>query len=172
MFVRKKKCPKLRGKACEIKYFGNVLMALWTRYMNPSINLHNKISLMLKLNCRLESLITEHKNELSFPDAAAKEFQDTAFAMCALQQVCANHFAEDGHNLFATTSKNHMLLHIAMMSKNINPRLCWCFTGEDMMHKCQVLLQACVKGTQNPQATVKAAVHYRLGLHMLLDAMD
>ena len=169
MFVRKKKCPKLRGKACEIKYFGDVLLALWKKYMNGAIKVHQQVLLMLRLNCKLESLISEHKHEVTFPGPAAKEFQEAAFHMCSLQQVVANHFEEDGHSLFATTSKNHMLLHIAMLSKDINPRICWCFTGEDMMHKCQVLLQACVRGNRNPQATVKAATHYRLGLHFLLD---
>lgn len=172
MFMRKKKCPKLRGKACEIKYFGTVLLALWTRFMNPSISLHKKVLLMLKLNCRMEALINEHKATVSFPEEAAKEFQDAAFAMCALQQVCSKHFEEEGHTLFATTSKNHMLQHIAVLSKHINPRLCWCFTGEDMMHKCQTLLQTCIKGVKNPQATVKAASHYRVGLHSLFQKMD
>lgn len=172
MFVRKKQGPKLRGKACEIKSFGPVLLALWQRYMNHSIKVHQQISMMLKLNCRMESLISEHKSSVSFPALAAQEFQDSAFAMCALQQVISNHFEDEGHTMFATTSKNHMLLHIAMMSKDINPRLTWCFTGEDMMHKCQRLLQACVNGLKNPQATVKAATHYRLGMHLLCQKLS
>ena len=172
MFVRKKKSPKLRGKASEIKYFGIVLQALWSKFMNKSISLHEKILLMLNLNCKLEALINEHKTEVKFPGPAAKEFQDAAFAMSALQQVCANHFKADDIDLFTTTSKNHMLCHIAMMSQHINPRICWCFTGEDMMHKTQVLLKACVRGLKSPQATVKAVDHYRLGLHSLLNKMD
>ena len=169
MFVRKKKGPKLRGKACEVKSFGSVLLALWQKYMKSSIQIHQQIAMMLKLNCRMESLINEHKDEVTFPDASADDFRDSAFAMCALQQTIANHFAEDGNNLFSTTSKNHMLLHIAMMARHINPRLTWCFTGEDMMHKCQVLIKACVHGVQGPQACVKAGEHYRLGLHLLLN---
>jgi len=174
MFTRKNKTPKLKGKAAEIKYFGQVLLALWTRFMKSTIAIHKQIQLMLKMNVRMEALIIEHKHSVKFPAAAAMEFKECAFAMSMLQQSCAEHFSdnEDCPPLFATTSKNHMVQHIAILAEFINPRLLWCFTGEDMMRKTQKLIGSCCKGLKAPDASVKAVRHYRLGLHILLSEMD
>jgi hypothetical protein len=41
---------------------------------------------------------------------------------------------EEEAHLFQVTSKTHMALHCALLSKHINPRVVWCFSGEDMMY--------------------------------------
>ena len=170
LFVRKNSnFPKLRGKAAEIKDFGPALMALWRQHMRP-VKIHQMIHLMLKLNVQLESILTEHKNEIVLPTEAANCFRDAAFSICQLQSQIAQHFieqsAECGSKLFDVTSKTHFVLHCALLARFINPRVVWCFTGEDFMHKSQVVAQSCVKGHNGAQATSKMCHHFRLGMHL------
>lgn len=168
MFVRKKGYPKLRGKAAEIRHFGPVLLALWAACADPASELHQRIQLMLKLNVRLESILTEHPDEFALPGTAASEFQEAAFAMAQLQTATATHFMEQGQQLYDITSKTHMVLHCAILSKYISPRVSWCFSGEDNMRVTQTLAQSCVRGLTGSAAQVKMARHYRLGLHLSL----
>ena len=133
MFVRKKGYPKLRGKAAEIRHFGPALLALWTACADPASDLHQRIKLMLKLNVRLESILTEHPDEFALPGPAANEFEGVAFAMAQLQTAIAEHFLGQGQQLYDITSKTHMVLHCALLSKHISPRVSWCFSGEDNM---------------------------------------
>ena len=78
---------------------------------------------MLKLNVRLESILTEHPDEFALPGTAASEFQEAAFAMAQLQTAIATHFMEQGQQLYDITSKTHMVLHCAILSKHISPRV-------------------------------------------------
>ena len=60
VFVRRTGYPKPRGEVAEIRHFGPVLLALWAACADPTSELHQRIRLMLKLNVRLESILTEH----------------------------------------------------------------------------------------------------------------
>ena len=82
---------------------------------------------MLKANCRLESLLSEHKDEYAFPAGAAMEFEEVCTTMLLLQTQVAEHFIEEGVAYFDITSKSHMLQEIALMAKYINPRMVWAF---------------------------------------------
>ena len=167
MFTRKKSFPKLRGTAAEIRYFGPALRAAWQEWMNPNLNLHLQIKLMLDKNVRMEEILTECKGLYRLPAAKAREFQTTAFQMGQLQNAIAIHFADEYfHPLFDVTSKVHMVMHSAMWSKHVSPRLVWCFMGEDQMARDQRLAQSCVKGNTGASAVVKMLSHYKLGLHL------
>ena len=171
MFCRKKGFPKLRGKAAEIKYFGKPLLAVWSKWMNPALVVHRRIHLMLKCNVMMEDIMSEHKNDFALPPESATKFKQTAFTMAQLQTQVAEHFLsnclhEQGQPLFDITSKTHMVLHCALLSGSINPRKTWCFTGEDMMQKGQILFASCAKGDTGPDAVCKGMSHYRLALHL------
>ena len=168
MFVRNKgRYPKLRGKASEVRHLGPALQALWQHHMNPNLVVHNQINLMLKANCRVEELLSEHKDEYAFPAGAAVEFEEVCTTMLLLQTQVAEHFIEEGVAYFDITSKSHMLQEIALMARHINPRMVWAFCGEDMMNKMQQVAQSCTRGNTQGQTSIKMARHYRLGLHFL-----
>lgn len=168
MFMRTKgRFPKLRGKAAEVKHLGPAITALWESKMNVHVATHRKIRLMLRANCRMEELLSEHKEDWALPAGAAVEFENTCATMLLLQTQLAEHFLQEGEALFDITSKTHMLQEIALMSKCLNPRLVWAFCGEDMMQKMQQIAQSCTRGNSQGQTTIKTARHYRLGLHFL-----
>ncbi|CAE8616927.1 unnamed protein product, partial [Polarella glacialis] len=149
-----------------------VLTGLWGAHMNGALELHRKVHLMLKLNVRMETLLTEYRDESALPPAAAREFTDACQNMMLLYTQLAEHFVQEGEKLFDITSKSHMVMHSAILSKYLSPRRVWCFAGEDMMGKTQILAKSCVRGISGAAATVKFAKHYRLGLHLLFDGHD
>jgi hypothetical protein len=167
MFTRKNKTHKLRGKAAEIKYFAQVIFWLWERHMNPSLTLHKQILLLLKKNSQMEEMLATYKDSFALPDAEAMLFKQYAFDLAQLNNQISEHFMEEEEPyLFQVTSKTHMVLHCALLAKYINPRVVWCFSGEDMMKNVQLLAVSCVKGVQGPKAVNKMVSHYRLGLHL------
>ena len=175
MFLRKKGVVKLRGKAGELRGIGPAILDLWTAHMNDSLNIHTKIKLLLKLNCRVEGLLAFHSDSVCLPAADAQKCIEYAFTMTELQLEIHEYFkAEDAckQQLFNVTGKNHMILHSVLLSPQIHPWMVWCFMGEDFMRKIQKIGEACVKGLQATAVSTKMVAHYRLGLHMQLSSIS
>ena len=100
-------------------------------------------------------------------DAAA--FQEAVFAYGHLGHLLWCHFQETDlkkQGLFTCTSKTHAICHSALLSKYLNPRLVWCFIGEDMMSTVQQLTQACTKGNTPLSGPMKSLEHWRLAMHL------
>ncbi|CAE7344671.1 unnamed protein product [Symbiodinium sp. CCMP2592] len=155
MFVRKTGGPKLRGKAGELRYFGEVLLALWTTYCSNELELHKKITLLLKSNVFMERKLTETKGQTSMEDEDADELNQACSDMLVLQSDLARHFAEHGKLYFTLTSKAHQLQHV------------WAFVGEDLQQKVQRLASMSLKGNVGPYAVNKMLRRYRLALSMI-----
>ena len=172
MFTRKKDGPKLRGKASEVKYVIPAIVALWQKHMSRGVYVHRQILLMLKLNAKLESMLNQHVGSNKLPEPDATVFEQTAFAMARLQSEVARHYSGEAVKLFSITSKTHFVCHDAMLARHMNPKLVWCFGGEDYMHKSQKLAQSCTRGVSQTACTVKLASHYRVGLDLELQEME
>lgn len=172
MFERKHKYPKLRGKGSELRHFGGALSALWDKYKNEHLEVHRKISLMLRLNTQLETPLSDYKDHFSLPAAVADEFEYSCRSMLLLQNSVAEHFLSEGEQYFDVTSKSHFVEHLAMLARHINPRVIWAFKGEDQMARMQTLCQSCTKGNTQSAVTIKMARHYRIGLHLLFKRKD
>ena len=134
------------------------LLTLWGRYMSDMVPVHKKIHVLLKLNCRLEELLDLHKYSYRFPPEDAANFRDSMNGFLLLQSQLSQHFADHDPQLFRLTEKSHFLQHLAMEAKFVNPRLIWCFSGEDFQRKVQTLTPG--------QASAKMAARYRIALHM------
>ena len=115
--------------------------------MNPAITLHKQILVMLKKNHQMEELLNTYKESFALPDAEAMLFKQHAFDLAQLNNQISEHFMkEEEVFLFQVTSKTHMVLHSALLSKHINPRVVWCFSGEDMMKHIQNWLYLVSRG--------------------------
>ena len=66
--------------------------------------------------------------------------------------------------LFNFTIKSHYLAHIALSSRYINPRLAWCYAGEDFMQKVKTIVASTQRGTQCHLVSKKAMQKYCQGL--------
>ncbi|CAE7776529.1 unnamed protein product, partial [Symbiodinium necroappetens] len=170
MFTRRSGGPKLRGKAAEIRYFGEVLLALWTTYCNDELLVHKQVTLLLKRNVFMERMITEHQSDLFLDDGPAALFQQACADMLVLHGELALHFSAEGMQYFALTSKAHMLQHACDLSRCLSPRTVWCFIGEDLQQKLQRVASMSLKGNVGPNAINKMFRRYRLGLNLIFEA--
>ena len=74
MFLRQNGTPKLRGKAGEIRHLAPALLHVWMKYMSPNLEVHIQIKLLLKFSVEMEQLITDCREDISFPPAEATRF--------------------------------------------------------------------------------------------------
>ena len=160
--------PKLRGRAAEVKSLGPALLHVWSESMNPASTQHRQIRLLLKTSCRLEDMLDEHRELVCYPEPIAREFEGHTWSYCRLLNALSADFASSGQRLFDLTIKAHMLIHCARQSRNLNPRMTWCYSGEDFMHKIRTLAGSCLVGTKPWKYGTKFVKQYLVGLAMRL----
>eukprot|EP00969_Alexandrium_andersonii_P362752 15460385-Alexandrium_andersonii.AAC.1 len=95
----------------------------------------------------MEQLLDEHRDEFVLPPAKAREFVQAAFALDALVTGLGNFYHTRGIHLFNFTIKFHYMLHISLETAVINPRMGWCYSGEEMMFRAKKIVQASYRGT-------------------------
>lgn len=100
MFLRQSGCPKLRGKAAELRYFGKPLLAAWEKWMNCRISVHVDIQLLLKMNVFMENLLSEFRDEICFPPDQAVAFEEACSTMLTLHGKLAVHFADEEYLVY------------------------------------------------------------------------
>ena len=166
MFVKKKGLPCLRGRAAEVKHFGKALESTWRKHMNPNLEIHQKVALMLKMNNQVETLLDKHKGKFRVPQPDALSLETNAFAAMQLQQELRQFFADADQPLFNVTSKSHFLLHSVMSAVFMHPHLSWCYRGEDFMRLWQRLGKNSVRGRSAPLAMHAMCQHFSIGTHM------
>ena len=139
--------PKLKGKAAEMRSLGPALHHVWCNKMDGSIAIHRQVELALRCCADIDTILDDNRDVVKLPPGAATKFQDNVFNFLSLLNAVATHFTIKQVRLFNLTIKCHYLAHIGFHAENINPRLCWCYAGEDLMNKVKVLTQSCLKGT-------------------------
>ena len=169
MFVRKSGPPKLRGKAAEIHHLHKVMLNLWSKYCNKHISVHRQVLTLLKLNSKVEDLLEEHKHEMALPADAAKELLDACCCMCHVQQLLFDHFQDEDVRLFNITLKTHDIIHLALHSHQVSPRLVWNFSGESNMGILKLLGSNCVKGLAPQDCCAKMMQHWSYGMHFQME---
>ena len=68
----------------------------------------------------------QFQGALAFPEAEGNLLIKYSFALCQLRLECGHHFKDEELQLFPSLPKTCKLCKI------INPRLTWCFRGEDL----------------------------------------
>ena len=98
-------------------------------------------------------------------------FQKLCFAGAQLHMDLAQHFKDEEKPLFQDIPKIHPVLHSALASGYINPRLTWCFRQEDNMNVHRTLAKSRCKGLQGPLVTAKMVAKLRIALRLQLSKM-
>lgn len=111
MFLRKNGTPKLRGKAGEIRHVAPALEHLWSTHMDPNLEVHKQIHMLLKYSVRMEQLITLNKEEVAFPQAEAKKFTDACENMLSLHASLQIILLENKSNFYANIKMPHATTH-------------------------------------------------------------
>ena len=122
----------------------------------------------LKMSVRLDEILAEHKQAITLPDNAAREFESSVFNYLMIYDKLATAYATmvPQKKLFTKTFKCHYLGHVGLEVWEINPRLLWCYRGEDYMKISKRILKSCVRGAVGPAACAKALRKYLYGKHV------
>ena len=160
--------PKLKGRASEVRSLGPALTRFWESQMDRGSAVHKQVHLALRASCALEDVLTLHKDDIRLPPTAAAEIKRAIHAFLTRLTALGAHFHNTGTKLFNITIKAHYLAHVAEISEWWNPRLGWCYAGEDYMNKVKKLAANCLRGTPAPLVSRKFLHKYALGMHIRL----
>lgn len=160
------KFPNLKGKGAELRHLAGPLHETFCKFMDSSKKEDRCMKLMLWLATRMEEIMDDHADDYKLPPEIATEFKDCTHAFFQLNTTLRRIFDERGVLLFNMVPKFHYLLHIGLIAQYMNPRLGWCYAGEDFMHRVKGIAQASQSGTPPAQVVNKIMVKYCKGLAM------
>lgn len=162
------KFPALKGKAAETRHLAPVLASVFQSLMNVSDKQHRQVKLGLCAMARIEAILDDHADDYRLPASAAGEVEQCLCTLIQAQTALANHYHPKGQALFHFTVKSHYALHLGSLAHFVNPRMGWCYGGEDMMSRVQGLAQASLRGTRPymVSATMMRKYAFALGLGM------
>ena len=132
--------------------------------MQPTEIVHRQIRLGLRLCCKMEEILTLHRDRYRLPDDAAAELLETTVNFAQCFTMLATRYNGQCMPRFNVTIKLHYLVHAAQRSSQLHPRRCWCYSGEDFQNKVKRIAGSCVRGTTGWLLGIKFVPKYRYGL--------
>ena len=75
---------------------------------------------------------------------------------------------EKGRMSFHVVAKHHSFLHLLWNSKHLNPKLQWCFQGEDYVGEVSRLAHSVSMGVSSTKLSSKVVGKYRILAHLFL----
>jgi hypothetical protein len=162
MFHKLNDFPLLRGRAAEVRSFGKPLLHVFTLFMDTGNVQHRWILNALRACVRMEDIVNDRRYKQSFklPGALAAELDACCVTfgrhVAGLRRWCRT----QDLRLFKVTSKMHFLREITMLAKYLHPRLGACWSGEDMMHHMQRLIQSTLSASDTMLVQRKAMLKY------------
>ena len=163
------KFPVLKGKAAEVRCVVPAIASVFESVMTATDLQHQQILTGLKMAIQMESILDDHADAFRLPRPVAAEYGKCMNTLVRVQTALGNHFHPQGRSLFHFTIKSHYAMHLADMAAFMNPRLAWCYSGEDLMNKIQTLAQAVMRGTSPSMvsAGLMRKYAYALGLYLV-----
>ena len=159
--------PLLKGRAQQIKTLGLALLHAFEELMDRDNQVHRWIRLGLRHSIAMDDILDGSQGSFKFSQADAAAFVDHTYNFLALLTALRTHYGPQP--LFHITIKAHYLIHIAIMSKYINPRLGWCYTGEDFVGRLRKVIAICLRGTPPRYAVSKTIIRYCHGMSYTLN---
>ena len=143
--------PCLKGRAAECRHLGKALLRVWVAHMDNRHARHVQIRMALELSVEAEEILDAHPRDVRLPRVVGARMKECLLNYLILFNALGKYYTSaegQGIQLFDVTVKAHYLAHIALMCVYINPRLGWCYAGEDMMQHAKRLFSACTRGTK------------------------
>ena len=170
--------PKLKGRAAEVRAIGPALLHAWGKRagttdaaaaLGLTIGGLEYKQINAALNCcnEMERVLDDCKGHIKLDTDDYDNFSKFGFNFLVFFNALGHKFSEVyGKKLFNVTVKCHYLAHALLQAKWINPRLGWCYGGEDFMFHTRRLMASCCRGNKPAKAVSKFARHYRIAMHL------
>lgn len=168
MFEDSDHFPSLKGKAAEMRWLAKPMSLVWQDFMDPALQLHRQIKMLLDQAALIEELLDAHPAELVLPPGVGQQFAKACFRYNQLLTAVGSWHHERGLVVFNYTIKNHYLCHIGLLANYLNPRIFWNYQGEDFVGRLRKVIAACQQGRPGHRVSAKAVKRYCLGLGYLL----
>lgn len=159
--------PKLKGKAAEIRGLTYPLCKIVETLLGDS-QLHRWMKKVMLAATQIEQILHRHKDDVKLPVAVATEFRCACDALVTINTALGKHFHERGELYFHHTIKFHYAQHIGSISMYMNPRIAWCYSGEDLMQRVRLIVESCFHGTKQALVPPKVLQKYARGLSLKL----
>jgi len=161
--------PKLKGKGAEIRALTPALHVVWCKYMKRKDPQHEQIATALASSVKIDKIMEESRHLSALPADSAKEFKAMVFSFLILQNALGKWYPKKELKLFLVTPKSHFLAHVALTAQYINPRLGFCFQGEDYMGKMKAIASLSARGNSVYQVSGKTVAKYCRALQLVLE---
>ena len=158
--------PCLKTKAAETKHLVHALLCAFEKLMAPGDEQHKLVLLLLKLAARIESIMDVNKDEYVLSPVVAEDWKKTCQAFVLANAKLGHYYHPRKIMLFHFTIKFHYLCHIALLGRRLNPRVAWCYCGENMMQVCKAIVQSSHLGSPPPVVVNKVMTKYARGLSL------
>lgn len=160
--------PSLKGKGAEIRSLMPALKWVWEQVMDQSNPQHEQVHVALQCSVYMDDVLDMHKDADVIPPPDCEQFKHAAFAINTCMNSLCTFYAAKGLALFNITPKNHYLCHIGIGAAWLNPRLAWCYAGEDFMRHIRRMGAGVAKGTGAELAGKKMMLWYSHALGLTL----
>ena len=124
--------PVLKGRAACIRHLIKPLHDAFVELLDPTNEIHRWVIHGLYCSYTIEQILDSHRDCFKLPGGVAKRLLDAIVDFLAFQTKLRDHFGSR-KQLFHVTIKSHYLLHIGIIGLYMNPRIGWCYSGEDLM---------------------------------------
>lgn len=134
--------------------------------MDKGIEQHRQIRVALKASVAVEAVLDAYPRAPALPAEAVSDLSNAIAAFLTCGNALSSHYASLGQKLFNVTIKFHYLAHAAAQAHHLNPRLGWCYAGEDYMSKVKRTAASTMRGTAPHLVSAKMLRKYSLGMHL------
>ena len=145
-----KEMPNMKGRAAEVKHLIPAFAEVWKIFMNRGDDGHKAVLQGLQASHKMDTILDSYPPKLwtKLPADEQQTFEKAGWIYLQAQNYLALTYNAPPFSLqlFNVTPKTHYLAHILLLSREYNPRLGWCYSGEHLMSKFKFLESSCVKG--------------------------
>ena len=151
--------------------------SVWDAHMVPGDKLHQHVRLALEHNMMMDDILDRFPDENKLPPRRADDLVMASHVFLTQYQEAAREVTarvaagtmSGAITFFDITVKAHVLLHIAVQSRWMNPRKTSCWAGEDYMMHCKRLLGVCTRSVKAQNVCNKFLAKYVMALDLRFD---
>ena len=159
--------PALQCKGAETKGFMKPCLETIKLLLSKEDPLHQ--SMVQSLQALVELVDLFDQADLFLSRAEYSQAVDLGKRFFDHYQDLVDWAKSEDRMLWNVTIKFHMLHHLILNAKEINPKYCWNWRGEDFVGKVSRLGMSCCMGLKTTKLSCKLMDKYRILLHLQLE---
>lgn len=159
--------PALQCKGAETKHFMKPFLETIKLLLTKDDPIHQ--SMVQSLQALVELVDLFDQADLFLSRAEYSQAVDFGKRFFDHYQDLVGWAKSEDKMLWNVTIKFHMLHHLILNAKEINPKYCWNWRGEDFVGKVSRLGMSCCMGVRTTKLSCKLMDKYRILLHLQLE---